>query len=221
MKPRRIRFFLKTHLRQTDLSSFRTWNGTVRLCQHFISRRSCTHGTFTVYEISVRQSPRQFGLLVKYLAFVGKRHLPMLRNIRKQAIKVSQEKYGLTAGQLRLFVHYQPSYCEFTVKTPVFVFECVIDHFHVHIVTLELSGQSNANVGLAHLLDDIISLVSTNAGSKNGSIKRPDSSSLSQTTWRMAKLRLLGWVWPIPSGSSMDCTTPSFRDKRRCSIETL
>ncbi|KAG9120675.1 hypothetical protein FRC07_003754 [Ceratobasidium sp. 392] len=70
---------------------------------------------------------------------IRKKHLPMLRNIRKQGIKVSQDKYGLKAGDLRFFIHYQPSYY----------------HFHVHIVTLELSGQSNANVGLAHLLDDL------------------------------------------------------------------
>ncbi|QRV81875.1 scavenger mRNA-decapping enzyme DcpS [Ceratobasidium sp. AG-Ba] len=74
---------------------------------------------------------------------IRKRHLPMLRNIRKQGIKISQEKYGLSAGNLRFFIHYQPSYY----------------HFHVHIVTLDLSGQSNANVGLAHLLDDVISLL--------------------------------------------------------------
>ncbi|KAG8744934.1 hypothetical protein FRC10_009169 [Ceratobasidium sp. 414] len=80
---------------------------------------------------------------VRSLRDIRKRHLPMLRNIRKHGIKVSQDKYGLTAGNLRFFIHYQPSYY----------------HFHVHIVTLELSGQSNANVGMAHLLDDVISLL--------------------------------------------------------------
>ncbi|GAB1522246.1 hypothetical protein RhiTH_005360 [Rhizoctonia solani] len=74
---------------------------------------------------------------------IRKRHLPMLRNIRRQSIKVAQDKYGLPAGQLRLFVHYQPSYY----------------HFHVHIVTLELSGQANANVGMAHLFDDVIAML--------------------------------------------------------------
>ncbi|KAL5637812.1 hypothetical protein ACGC1H_002172 [Rhizoctonia solani] len=74
---------------------------------------------------------------------IRKQHLPMLRNIRKQGIKVAQEKYGLSAGQLRFFIHYQPSYY----------------HFHVHIVTLELSGQANANVGMAHLLDDVIAML--------------------------------------------------------------
>ncbi|KAJ1302195.1 hypothetical protein OPQ81_001021 [Rhizoctonia solani] len=74
---------------------------------------------------------------------IRKRHLPMLRNIRKQSVRVAQDKYGLSAGQLRLFVHYQPSYY----------------HFHVHVVTLELSGQANANVGMAHLLDDVIAML--------------------------------------------------------------
>ncbi|KAF8605694.1 scavenger mRNA decapping enzyme [Ceratobasidium sp. AG-I] len=80
---------------------------------------------------------------IRSLRDIRKRHLPMLRNIRKQAIKVAQDKYGLPAGALRLFVHYQPSYY----------------HFHVHIVTLELTGAANANVGMAHLLDDVISLL--------------------------------------------------------------
>ncbi|CAE6471758.1 unnamed protein product [Rhizoctonia solani] len=80
---------------------------------------------------------------IRSLRDIRKRHLPILRNIRKQAIKVAQDKYSLPAGQLRLFVHYQPSYY----------------HFHVHIVTLELSGQANANVGMAHLLDDIIAML--------------------------------------------------------------
>ncbi|KAH7345783.1 scavenger mRNA decapping enzyme [Rhizoctonia solani] len=80
---------------------------------------------------------------IRSMRDIRKRHLPILRNIRKQAIKVAQDKYGLSGGQLRLFVHYQPSYY----------------HFHVHIVTLELSGQANANVGMAHLLDDVIAML--------------------------------------------------------------
>ncbi|CAE6495449.1 unnamed protein product [Rhizoctonia solani] len=93
---------------------------------------------------------------------IRKRHLPMLKSIRKQGLKVAQNKYGLSAGQLRLFVHYQPSYY----------------HFHVHIVTLELSGQANANVGMAHLLDDIISMLEL----------EPDGLSEEQGTFARMKM---------------------------------
>ena len=55
------------------------------------------------------------------------------------------EKYGVEKGAVRLFLHYQPSYY----------------HLHVHIVSLANEGFAGAEVGKAHLLDDIISLVST------------------------------------------------------------
>jgi m7GpppX diphosphatase len=39
-------------------------------------------------------------------------HLPLLTRIREQAYASCGERYGVLAGQLRLFIHYQPSYCE-------------------------------------------------------------------------------------------------------------
>jgi m7GpppX diphosphatase len=53
------------------------------------------------------------------------------------------EKYGVKRGAVRLFLHYQPSYY----------------HLHVHIVSLANEGFAGAEVGKAHLLDDVISLV--------------------------------------------------------------
>lgn len=38
---------------------------------------------------------------------------------------------------------------------------CVTDHFHVHIVALENEGYVGLSVGKAHLLTDLISLVSS------------------------------------------------------------
>lgn len=34
------------------------------------------------------------------------------------------------------------------------------DHLHVHIISVEMEGFAGMNVGHAHLLDDVISLVS-------------------------------------------------------------
>jgi m7GpppX diphosphatase len=96
---------------------------------------------------------------VKSLRDIRPKHLPMLKQIRTQAY-VTVQKWGLKQGDLRLYVHYQPSYCQsyclsaFSNQT-----EVQSDHFHVHIVQVNYSGLSGANVGQAHLLDDIISLL--------------------------------------------------------------
>ncbi|KIK26397.1 hypothetical protein PISMIDRAFT_676236 [Pisolithus microcarpus 441] len=70
-------------------------------------------------------------------------HLPLLKAIRDAAHSVVDRKYGLARGSVRLYVHYQPSYY----------------HFHVHIVHASQSGIMGMTVGQAHLLDDIISLL--------------------------------------------------------------
>ncbi|GAA5977140.1 hypothetical protein JCM5350_003232 [Sporobolomyces pararoseus] len=67
-------------------------------------------------------------------------HLPLLRNIRQQSEKAAMEKYGISKGELRFFVHYQPTYY----------------HFHVHVVHVNYESFSGITVGQAHLLDDVI-----------------------------------------------------------------
>lgn len=37
----------------------------------------------------------------------------MLRKIRDEAMRVAQERYGVAGDQLRMFIHYPPSYCEY------------------------------------------------------------------------------------------------------------
>lgn len=39
-------------------------------------------------------------------------HLPLLKNIKKNAEAATMEKYGVNKGELRMFVHYQPSFCK-------------------------------------------------------------------------------------------------------------
>lgn len=39
-------------------------------------------------------------------------HLPLLRAIQQQAYASAKDKYGVGHGDLRMFIHYQPSYCE-------------------------------------------------------------------------------------------------------------
>jgi m7GpppX diphosphatase len=81
----------------------------------------------------------------------------MLNQIRRQARNVV-ERWGIQRGGLRLYVHYQPSYCvllQFLATELILV----IDHFHVHVVQVNYTGFSGTSVGQAHLLDDIISLL--------------------------------------------------------------
>ncbi|KAK4051330.1 hypothetical protein OIV83_002814 [Microbotryomycetes sp. JL201] len=67
-------------------------------------------------------------------------HLPLLRKIRINSERTAIEKYGIEQGELRFFVHYQPTYY----------------HFHVHVVHISYLGFSGITVGQAHLLDDLI-----------------------------------------------------------------
>ncbi|EDV29254.1 m7GpppX diphosphatase [Trichoplax sp. H2] len=65
--------------------------------------------------------------------------LPLLRNIRNQGIAAIKEKYGVNQSQLRIYIHYQPSYY----------------HFHVHFTHVKYEAPGSV-VGRAHLLEDVI-----------------------------------------------------------------
>lgn len=68
-------------------------------------------------------------------------HVEFLKRLRSTILKITSEKYGISRDQLRLFIHYQPSYY----------------HFHIHVVSLKRSGLNDGiSVGKAILLDDII-----------------------------------------------------------------
>ncbi|BGP16946.1 hypothetical protein JCM10213_007391 [Rhodosporidiobolus nylandii] len=80
---------------------------------------------------------------IRSLRDLRPQHLSLLRNIRKEAERVAVERYGIQKGELRFFIHYQPTYY----------------HFHVHIVHLSYVNFPGVTVGQAHLLDDIIDLL--------------------------------------------------------------
>ena len=50
---------------------------------------------------------------IRSLRDLRRDHLDMLRCIRREAARVAAERWGLSRGALRMFVHYQPSYCMF------------------------------------------------------------------------------------------------------------
>ena len=55
-------------------------------------------------------------------------------------VQAIEEQFGVHEDQLRIFVHYQPSYY----------------HFHVHFCHVTLAASPGMAVGKAHLLDDVI-----------------------------------------------------------------
>ncbi|KAK6632409.1 hypothetical protein RUM44_007451 [Polyplax serrata] len=65
--------------------------------------------------------------------------LPLLKNIRSKGIKAVQEKYNIPSTQLRIYVHYQPSFY----------------HFHVHFTNLQHSPPG-CGTDRAHLLSTVI-----------------------------------------------------------------
>jgi m7GpppX diphosphatase len=50
---------------------------------------------------------------IRSLRDLRKRHVGMLQSIQKEAHKIVDEIWGLGKGALRMYVHYQPSYCVF------------------------------------------------------------------------------------------------------------
>ena len=48
---------------------------------------------------------------IKCIRDIEPKHLPLLRSIRKNAEDAICSKYGVPRGELRMFVHYQPSFC--------------------------------------------------------------------------------------------------------------
>ncbi|KAF7356652.1 Scavenger mrna decapping enzyme [Mycena venus] len=70
-------------------------------------------------------------------------HIELLKSIRREASGISQEKWGIPPGGLRMYIHYQPSYY----------------HFHVHIVNANYEAGMGMSVGQAHLLEDVIALL--------------------------------------------------------------
>uniref|UniRef100_A0A1A9US50 m7GpppX diphosphatase n=1 Tax=Glossina austeni TaxID=7395 RepID=A0A1A9US50_GLOAU len=54
---------------------------------------------------------------IKSLRDLNAHHLPLLRNIRSRAAEAIEKRYGLLSAQLRMYLHYQPSFY----------------HLHIHI----------------------------------------------------------------------------------------
>ncbi|XP_018564709.1 m7GpppX diphosphatase [Anoplophora glabripennis] len=77
---------------------------------------------------------------IKSLRDLTQEHLPLLKNIREKGIEVIKNKYGLEGTQLRIYLHYQPSFY----------------HLHVHFCYLKHEAPGIL-AERAHLLSNVIS----------------------------------------------------------------
>ncbi|TXT08842.1 hypothetical protein VHUM_02970 [Vanrija humicola] len=100
---------------------------------------------------------------IRSIRDLTREHIPLLCRIEEQAYATAAERYGVEKGQLRLFVHYQPSYY----------------HFHVHIVHVHHEIMAGMAVGQAHMLADVINWLELSPPS-------PAPSLLAQMTFNYA-----------------------------------
>ncbi|CAG8774251.1 13441_t:CDS:2, partial [Racocetra fulgida] len=77
-------------------------------------------------------------------------HLPLLKNLKNNILEIVPQRFpGVGADELRLFVHYLPSYY----------------HFHVHVTHIRHDTIAEGiSIAKAYLLDDIIDNIETFAG---------------------------------------------------------
>ncbi len=78
-----------------------------------------------------------------------RRHVPWLRRLQGQIIAAATEKYrGLEADQLKMYLHYQPTYY----------------HFHVHVVHVALEAGATQATGKAIGFESIMALLESMQG---------------------------------------------------------
>jgi len=78
-----------------------------------------------------------------------KKHVPWLRHMRQKLIEATIKTYPvLEEDQLKLYVHYQPTYY----------------HFHIHIVHVQLEAGATQATGKAIGLESIMSQVESMGG---------------------------------------------------------
>ena len=51
---------------------------------------------------------------IRSLRDLRPKHLPLLKTIREEAYRIVEEKWNIGRLGLRMFIHYQPSYCQFS-----------------------------------------------------------------------------------------------------------
>ncbi|XP_015277995.1 PREDICTED: m7GpppX diphosphatase isoform X2 [Gekko japonicus] len=84
---------------------------------------------------------------IKSLRDLTAEHLPLLKNISKEGKEAIVKRFGVSGAQLRVYLHYQPSYY----------------HLHVHFTALSYDAPGSS-VERAHLLSDVIDNLELDSG---------------------------------------------------------
>ena len=89
-----------------------------------------------------------------------KKHVSWLKHMRSMILDATVKLYegALETDQVKLYIHYQPTYY----------------HFHVHVVHVMCEATSTQSVGKAFSLDNIISQLESMAGDSNASMADVD-----------------------------------------------
>ncbi|CZR63488.1 related to histidine triad protein member [Phialocephala subalpina] len=86
-----------------------------------------------------------------------KKHLPWLRHMREKFVQATVKTYPeLEEDQLKLYVHYQPTYY----------------HFHIHIVHVALESGATQATGKAFGLESIMEQLETMEGDKDAGMEK-------------------------------------------------
>lgn len=90
-----------------------------------------------------------------------KKHIPWLNHMKEKFIEATTKVYpSIEADQLKLYVHYQPTYY----------------HFHIHIVHVQLEAGATQATGKAVGLDSIISQLEMMGGGDEAGMDRATMS---------------------------------------------
>jgi hypothetical protein len=65
------------------------------------------HTVQSLYLVAISRDPT-----LRSLRDLRSKHVPLLKEIRDVACNVTNQKFGISKGGLRMWIHYQPSYCE-------------------------------------------------------------------------------------------------------------
>eukprot|EP00899_Mesostigma_viride_P016364 jgi/Mesvir1/24729/Mv21994-RA.1 len=98
-------------------------------------------------------------------------HLPLLKNIQAKGTAALRDKFGIRQDQLRVFIHYMPSYF----------------HLHVHFMAMGRDGGYGMAVGKSYLLADVIENIEMYGSDFYK--KKTLSVSLSEQDELLAKIR--------------------------------
>ncbi|XP_075029195.1 m7GpppX diphosphatase isoform X2 [Calonectris borealis] len=125
---------LQKYLRQEAHLIRETWEDYKNITLPFIQSQSFSVQLDDLYLIALVHRRE-----IKSLRDLTAEHLPLLRNILQEGKEAIAKRFGVPGSQLRIYLHYQPSYY----------------HLHVHFTALGYDAPGSS-VERAHLLADVI-----------------------------------------------------------------